>query len=151
LQLAKDFGWEDFQNPGGGCLLTDINFTKKLREFLEYNSLHVEDIDILKNGRHLRLPDGAKLVIGRDKDENQLLENAQNSKFIEVRVDKIPGPFGLLSYNASQKERELSARLILTFAKTTSDTYYGVHVGGEAIKSMPLAKRKDAHSYFAIQ
>lgn len=150
LQLAKDFGWEDFQNPGGGCLLTDINFTKKLREFLEHNSLHVEDIDILKNGRHLRLPNGAKLVVGRNKEENQLLENAKNSKFIEVRADEIPGPFGLLSHDANQEERELSARLILTFAKTIPNTQYSVHVGEETLKSIPLLERKDAHIYFVI-
>jgi len=150
LQLASDFGWEDFQSPGGGCLLTDINFTKKMREFIEHNELEVEDIDVLKNGRHLRLPNNSKLVIGRDKAENELLENAINEKYIRVRVDKIPGPFALLSCDANEDDKNLSARIVLTFAKTDPKLEYNVHVGNETVKAIPLAKREDAHKYFVI-
>jgi len=150
LQLAADFGWEDFQSPGGGCLLTDMNFTKKMREFIEHNDLEVEDIDVLKNGRHLRLPDGAKLVIGRDKDENELLEKAMNSKHIKVKLDEIPGPFALLSSNATQDDKNLSARIALTFTKTDKEAKYDVHVGDEIVKATSLPKREDAHKYFVI-
>jgi tRNA-specific 2-thiouridylase len=150
LQLASDFGWEDFQSPGGGCLLTDINFTKKMREFIEHNELEVEDIDVLKNGRHLRLPNKSKLVIGRDKAENELLQNAINEKYLRVRVDKIPGPFALLSKDADQEDKDLSARIVLTFTKTNPELEYNVHVGEETLKAMPLPKREDAHKYFVI-
>lgn len=147
LQLAQDFGWEDFQSPGGGCLLTDTNFTKKMREFLEYSPLQVEDIDVLKNGRHLRLPDGAKLVVGRDQAENSLLENVINDKYIRVKVDEVPGPFALLSADANKEDRNLSARLVLTFTKVTPDKKYSVCVGDETIKELPLSTRSDAHKY----
>jgi len=150
LQLAKDFGWEDFQSPGGGCLLTDANFTKKIREFIEHNELEVEDIDVLKNGRHLRLPDGAKLVIGRDKEENELLENAINDKYLRVRVDKLPAPFALLTKSATKEDRNLSAKIVLTFTKTNPNIEYSVHVGNETLSTNPLPKREDAHKYFVI-
>ncbi len=150
LQLAKDFGWEDFQSPGGGCLLTDINFTKKMREFIEHNDLEVEDIDVLKNGRHLRLPDGSKLVIGRDKEENELLENASNNKYLKVKADEIPGPFALLSNEATKSDKDLTARIILTFAKTNPELTYDVFIGDETINTVPLSKREDAHKYFVI-
>jgi len=150
LQLAEDFGWEDFQSPGGGCLLTDINFTKKMREFIEHNDLEVEDIDVLKNGRHLRLPNGSKLVIGRDKEENELLENAINDKYLKVKVDEIPGPFALLSNDANEDDKKLSARVVLTFTKTNPELEYDVFIGDKIIKATPLAKREDAHEYFVI-
>lgn len=150
LQLAEDFGWEDFQSPGGGCLLTDINFTKKMREFIEHNPLQVEDIDVLKNGRHLRLPNGSKLVIGRDKAENELLENAINDKYLKIKVTDIPGPFALISKDADTQDRNLSARVVLTFTKAQPSTEYIVHVGDEVITTNPLAKREDAHEYFVI-
>lgn len=150
LQLAIDYGWENFQSPGGGCLLTDPNFTKKMKEFLKYDSLHVEDIDILKNGRHLRLPDGAKLVIGRDQTENNFLEKAMNSKYIKIKADEIPGPFSLLLADASEEDKKLSARIVLTFTKTQVDKIYDVFVGDETFKAKPLAKREDAHKYFVI-
>ncbi|HIP30038.1 MAG TPA: ATP-binding protein [Sulfurospirillum arcachonense] len=150
LQLASDFGWEDFQSPGGGCLLTDINFTKKMREFIEHNDLQVEDIDVLKNGRHLRLPDGSKLVIGRDQAENELLENAINDKYLRIKVDEIPGPFALLSVEANENDINLSAQIVLTFTKTDPQNEYDVHVGDKIIKATPLPKREDAHKYFVI-
>ena len=150
LQMAEDFGWEDFQSPGGGCLLTDERFTKKMREFLEFGDLHVEDIDILKNGRHLRLPNGAKLVIGRDKDENEFLEKSINNKYFRVKAESIPGPYSLLSSEASDEDKKLSARLVLTFTKTTPSMEYDIHVGDEIIKATPLEKREDAHKYFVI-
>ena len=150
LQLAEDFGWEDFQNPGGGCLLTDINFTKKIREFISHNPLHVEDIDVLKNGRHLRLPNGSKLVIGRNKEENELLKNALNDKYLKIKVDEIPGPFALLSQNADEDDKNLSAQIVLTFTKTIPSTNYDVHLGDEIINATPFPKREDAHKYFVI-
>ncbi len=150
LQLASDFGWEDFQSPGGGCLLTDINFTKKIREFIEHNDLQVEDIDVLKNGRHLRLPNGSKLVIGRNQAENELLENAINDKYLRIKVDEIPGPFALLSAEANEDDINLSAQIVLTFTKTNPEMEYMVHIGNEIIKATPLPKREDAHKYFVI-
>ncbi len=150
LRLAKEFGWEDFQSPGGGCLLTDINFTKKMREFIEHNPLQVEDIDVLKNGRHLRLPNGSKLVIGRDKAENELLESATHDKYLRVQVDKIPGPFALLSCEADRQDRDLGAKLVLTFTKASRGVEHTVHVGDESVRATPLETREDAHGYFVI-
>jgi tRNA-specific 2-thiouridylase len=150
LQMAKDFGWEDFQSPGGGCLLTDPRFATKMREFLKHESLHVKDIDILKTGRHLRLPDGAKLVVGRDEKENNILEKAKHSKFLHVKADEIPGPFSLLSKDASKEDKELCAKIVLTFAKTSKEQTYDVQIGDESIKATPLERREEAHKYFVI-
>ncbi len=147
LKMAKEFGWEDFQSPGGGCLLTDERFTNKMREFLKYDDLKSEDIDILKNGRHLRLPNGSKLVIGRDKSENDFLEKAKSSKYIKVKALHIPGPYSLLSANANKEDIDLSAKLVLTFAKTEPSKTYEVEVGDKILKASPFKKRENAHVY----
>jgi hypothetical protein len=65
LELAKEIGLEDFESPGGGCLLTDENFSKKMFDFIKYDNFEVKDIPVMKFGRHFRLSDRAKLVIGR--------------------------------------------------------------------------------------
>lgn len=150
LKLAKEFGWEDFQSPGGGCLLTDPRFALKMKEFLNHDSLHVEDIDILKNGRHLRLPDGAKLVIGRNKEENEFLENAINDKFQKIKADEIPGPFSLLSKNASHADIQIAAKAILTFNKTSHEINYNVFVGENTVEASPFKTREEAHQFFVI-
>jgi len=52
LNLAKEWGFSEFESPGGGCLLTEEAMAKKIREHLKYDEFIVEDIDILKVGRH---------------------------------------------------------------------------------------------------
>jgi len=71
LALAKEIGLKDFEPPAGGCLLTEIEFSKRLRDFVKFDKLEVDDIDTLKFGRHFRLPNGAKLIVGRHKEDNQ--------------------------------------------------------------------------------
>lgn len=147
LALAKEFGWEDFQSPGGGCLLTDPRFTEKLKEFLKYEELSVPDIATLKVGRHLRLSGGAKLIIGRDQSENELLEKAENKKFISLKVYDISGPYALLSSEATSEDKHLAAKLILTFCKTIPTQIYTVRVGEESLEATPFATREEAHQY----
>ncbi len=62
LELVKEYDLKDYESPGGGCLLTDENFTKKMHDFVAHDTLEVRDIPVLKFGRHLRLDDGAKLA-----------------------------------------------------------------------------------------
>ena len=54
LRLAKEYGFEEYESPGGGCLLTESAFEKKIRDIMEHDKFTVEDIDLLKAGRHLR-------------------------------------------------------------------------------------------------
>lgn len=147
LALAKEFEWDDFQSPGGGCLLTDPRFTQKLKEFLEYEKLSVVDIATLKVGRHLRLSNGAKLIIGRDQSENELLEKAEHEKFVSLKAYNISGPYALLSYNATKEDKNLASRLVLTFCKTTPKEVYTVRVGEESIQATPFDTREEAHQY----
>ena len=83
LQLAKQIGLKDFEPPAGGCLLTEIQFCNKLKDFVKYDKLEVEDIDILKFGRHFRLSDGAKLIVGRNKEDNENLKATNSKKFLK--------------------------------------------------------------------
>jgi len=147
LRLAREFGWDDFQSPGGGCLLTDPRFSEKLKEFLQHDKLNISDIALLKAGRHLRLNGGAKLIIGRDKEENELLQNSQNEKFISLKAHDISGPYALLSCCANDEDKNLAAKLVLTFCKTNPEEVYTVRVGEENIQTSPFRTREEAHLY----
>ncbi len=75
LELAAELGLEDFPSPAGGCLLTDIGYSSRLYELMEYNP-HPDNnnIELLKFGRHYRAANGAKLVSSRNGDEGDILE-----------------------------------------------------------------------------
>jgi tRNA-specific 2-thiouridylase len=126
LALAKKIGLEDFESPGGGCLLTEIQFSNKLRDFVEHDKLDIEDIDTLKAGRHLRLPDGAKLIIGRDAQDNEKIKQTNSSKYYKARILDATGPLCLFQKNATQKDIQLATNLIITYGKTELDKKYKV-------------------------
>ncbi len=148
ISLAQKFGWEDYEKPGGGCLLTDKYFSQKMSDFIKYDKFEVEDIQLIKFGRHLRLPDGAKLVIGRDKEENEILENIKNSKMEFIKLKEIAGPLSLISKTATKEDRVLAVKIILTFTKANKNEEYDVIFEKETVKASPFENRSKAMEYY---
>ena len=70
IELAREFSIIDYPCPAGGCLLTDKNFAAKMRDAMARSDIKAHDIPILKIGRHLRLTDEFKLIVGRNEVEN---------------------------------------------------------------------------------
>jgi tRNA-specific 2-thiouridylase len=126
IELASKIGLEDFESPGGGCLLTEIQFSAKLRDFADHDNMEIEDIDTLKAGRHLRLPDGAKLIIGRNQEDNEKIKNTQSKKYFKAQIVDASGPLCLLQKDATQDDKDLAANLIITYGRTNLDQQYKV-------------------------
>ena len=147
LSLAKEFGWEDYESPGGGCLLTEAHFSSRIKEFIEHNSFEVEDIDLLKFGRHFRLPDGAKLVVGRDREDNEGLKGINSSKYRTITLP-IAGPYSLIDKNASKNDINLGAKIAITYAKSRVEESYNIEVDSEIVVTSPFTTKKEAQKYF---
>jgi tRNA-specific 2-thiouridylase len=147
IALAAEFGWEDYESPGGGCLLTDPAFSAKLREFVAHEELEVEDIDLLKYGRHFRLPMGAKLVVGRHQQDNEALQGIVNPDYHPI-VLPMPGPFSLLHREATPDEVTLALRIALTYAKSQADEQYEVVYKEQTYTLSPFATKAEAQRYF---
>ena len=148
MELAEQFELKDYESPGGGCLLTDENFARKMRDFIAYDTFEVRDIPVVKYGRQLRLPHGAKLVIGRHQEDNARLKEIINDKYIHIRTDGIPGPHSLLSRSADEADRDLAARLILTYCKTSPDAAYRLDFEGQSVTASPFESKKSFTRYF---
>jgi tRNA-specific 2-thiouridylase len=71
LALAEAYGVAGYSSPAGGCLLTDKNFAARLADAFAHGEYGGDDINLLKIGRHFRLPSGAKAVVGRNERENE--------------------------------------------------------------------------------
>ena len=148
FELAKKFGFDEYQTPGGGCLLTEEFFSKKLREFIEHKPLRVNDIDLLKIGRHFRLPNGAKLVLGRDERENDILEKMENSEYLSLCLDEnLMGPSGKISKEANREDKLLACQITLAFAKASKESTHVVKVGDEDLQVTPSLDKNEAKRY----
>lgn len=146
FEIAKEIGLTDYELPSGGCLLTQPQFGNKMKDFIKYDKMQTQDIDTLKVGRHFRLPDGAKLIIGRDEEDNGKIEKIINNKYQRaITIDAI-GPVSLLEKTASKEDRELAVSFIISYAKTLQDKEYEVDFGdmkmvGKKLESRDIIKQ----------
>lgn len=149
LELASQFGLEDFESPGGGCLLTLDSFAKKIRDFIEFDKdMQVNDAQLLKYGRHLRLPNGAKMIIGRNELENTLLKGLKTPKYEVIELGDLIGAYSLLSANADEKDLELALKIALTYTKHEANKSYELRFKDKSYKSIAFEDKKEINPFF---
>jgi len=96
MELAVKMGIEDYPSPAGGCKLTEPAFSKRLRDLFTQESFSLEEIELLKLGRHFRLSTNIKLVVGRNKEENEKIkEFFQEGDFL-FKAKNLKSPVSLL-------------------------------------------------------
>ena len=127
IELAKKFGLKNYESPAGGCLLTDRNFSNKLKEFIKHYKLDVDEIDILKVGRFLKV-NNSIMILSRNKDENPILKSYKGDKFYKMYPINIPGPIGLLTKDADNETKKLASKIVLTYTKANKGV---VGISGE--------------------
>ena len=147
LKMAADFGWDDYESPAGGCLLTEPVYSQKIREYLEFEEFSVESIDLLKYGRHFRLPDGSKLAVGRDAEDNKALRELNNSSYIGFSLPII-GPYSVIHKDASEAEKELAAKIAITYGKCQKGQKYSVEIAGKNYEVEPFETKAEIKQYF---
>ena len=98
LALAKQFGIADPPNAAGGCLLTDPAFSRRVKDLLDHSDElpSLNDIELLKVGRHFRITHDAKLVVGRNKDENEVIKALASESDIIIEAKDYVGPTCIL-------------------------------------------------------
>jgi len=116
LELAKKYGLEHFESPGGGCLLTDVNFSKRLKDFSKTLKLTPDEIDILKVGRHFNI-EGKKIIISRKAEENPVLKEYRGELFEKMFPKGFPGPVGLIQKDAPEKIKRLAADMMVSYTR----------------------------------
>jgi len=114
IALAEQFGITDYAQPSGGCCyLIDQTYSRRLRDFLSHEgseSLVQGHVQLLAVGRHLRLPSGQKIVVGRHERENEYLEILDIAG-TRMRATSCPGPTTLVPGLPASAEIELAARI----------------------------------------
>ena len=111
FDLAKELGINDYPCPSGGCLLTDPEFSRKLKDLIKHDEFNLREVQLLRLGRHFRLTQTAKLVVGRNEAENKrLLELARDGDYIFM-PRQITGPTTLGRGEFNEELLKLSCSL----------------------------------------
>jgi tRNA-specific 2-thiouridylase len=132
LRLAERYGIRGYSTPAGGCLLTDKNFSAKLHDLFEDKvAVDPDDIKLLTVGRHYRMDAGVKIVVGRNKSENDLLMSLASHGYHLFTPQGFSGPVALLNGDPTQDLKQTIGRLIITYSKQVSGRTYHIRYGNE--------------------
>lgn len=117
MELAERYGIHQYQQPAGGCLLTDPAFSVRLRELLDHEpQASSREARLLTLGRHFRLPSGAKVIIGRHAKDNERILSAGEQPDVLLDTTTIPGPAALLLASHTESDITLSAEICASYA-----------------------------------
>lgn len=118
IKLAEHYGIRDYPCPAGGCLLTDPGFAKRMKDLMLHKpDFSLNDVHLLKVGRHFRFSDGVKLIVGRNEEENQKIETFAHDGDILFRVSGFPGPLSLLRGKVNEGDIERAAAVTAHYSK----------------------------------
>lgn len=120
MALAEKLGIEDYPTPAGGCcFLTDKNYAKKYRDYIKHKGgqkLNMEDLMLLKVGRHLRLTHDFKIIVGRDEGENEYLSRQTRLASSTLFARDFVGPTTLTIGPTSDSNLRLAAEITASYA-----------------------------------
>ncbi|HPY95681.1 MAG TPA: hypothetical protein PL063_00555 [Candidatus Cloacimonadota bacterium] len=117
IQMAEELGVKEYPNAGGGCLLTDNGYTKRLKDLLKYEMMNSFFVKFLAFGRHFRIDQDTKLIITRIKSESDIITPKLEDNELVLKCKNVPGPLGIIQ---SRKEItldtiQLSASILLKY------------------------------------
>lgn len=144
MALAKQFGFEDYASPAGGCcFLTDESYSRKLVDLWQARGAReyeMDDIMLLKVGRHIRPAPNFKLIVSREEGENNFL-SGYKKQFIHLFTTSHPGPLVLLDGVPSDADVELAARIAARYSKGRSNdsVTVEVHFPSGEVRSLEVA------------
>lgn len=144
ISLAKEKGINDYPCPAGGCRLTDPNYAKRLKEAFEHEEDSINEIILLRYGRHFRLPSGAKVIVGRNEGENKVLSSiAAHGNILLLETKDYAGPITLLYNYTDVEDIRAAANLCLTYSDYEGKKAVKVEIGDNSkILAMPLSTKK---------
>ncbi len=122
LKLAHEFGFENPPNAGGGCLLTDPKFAIRAKDLFSHTETPTtNDIDLLKIGRHFRFDAKTKLIVGRNKDENEMLKALALDGDVLLETKDHMGPVSLLRGEDSSSSMKLASDITFRYSDAPKD------------------------------
>lgn len=144
IALAKKFGFEDFAQPAGGCcFLTDEKYSVKLTDLWKSRgekTYEIDDIMLLKVGRHIRPAKHFKIIIAREEGEAKYLQGYKK-QYDSLKTTSHSGPLALIDGNLTADELEQAARIVARYSKgrTEAEVELNFQTKSGEVTSMKVA------------
>jgi len=118
IQLADVFQIKDYPCSAGGCLLTDPEFAHRMRDLINTCDANVNDVNLLKVGRHFRFDSETKVIVGRNEDDNAKIDTLSREGDVLLNLVDMPGPLTLMRGEITDEKIQTAARLTARYGKS---------------------------------
>ena len=157
IALAKSLGIDDYAQPAGGCcFLTDAAYSKKLADLWQWRGdrdYDLDDIMLLKVGRHIRPRPHFKIIISREEGETNFLHGYRN-QFLHLKTTSHAGPLALLDgQNIDSDDIRFAAAIVARYSKGRNAEQVELeaqHLDGhqELIKVKPISPEQIPEEWY---
>ncbi len=140
MDLAKEFGLEEYPAPAGGCLLTDPLYSQALKKLLKArDSVDYYDIQLLRAGRQFWAESNAWIVVGRNRTDNEIIRNLRKPGDVLLQVPNVGSPLALVRDPRSSEDIRLAGALCARYTRRHGEARVMVETeSGETLEVTPL-------------
>ena len=149
--LAEKYGITEYPSPAGGCLLTDKGYSNRLGDLFQHQEDAPErDLELLKHGRHFRLDHHTKIVVGRTRADNDLIQHCIDpAEDTILKTIGFPGPLVVIPRGGAQGSVPLAAAICAGYTKAPADQPVKVKVaspeGESTVEILPVKPGSVSH------
>jgi hypothetical protein len=156
MALAKQYSFTDYAQPAGGCcFLTDEAYSKKLVDLWQARGdrdYELDDVMLLKVGRHIRPKPHFKLIVAREDGEARFM-SGYKSEFISMNCASHRGPLVLIDGKTTEDDLLLAGQITARYGQGRDAEIVEVTIrtqnGDERnIKVKPLAADQIPEEWF---
>jgi tRNA U34 2-thiouridine synthase MnmA/TrmU len=152
LQMAKEYGIENPPNAGGGCLLTEPQFGVKAKDLFSHTeNPTINDIDLLKIGRHFRLDEQTKFIVGRNKDENEMIKAIALPGDILLEAKDFVGPVSILRGSNAKEHLKFASSVTLRYSDAPNNEQAIVSIKDNNLVEEIASKSAEEESYIQFR
>ena len=152
LDMAKKYGIENPPNAGGGCLLTEPHFGIKAKDLFSHTkNPTINDIDLLKIGRHFRLDEETKFIVGRNKDENEMIKAIALPGDILLEAKDFVGPVSILRGSNAKQHLKFASSITLRYSDAPNNEQAIVSIKNNDLVEEIASKSAEEESYIQFR
>ena len=152
LDMAKKYGIENPPNAGGGCLLTEPHFGIKAKDLFSHTkNPTINDIDLLKIGRHFRLDEETKFIVGRNKDENEMIKAISLPGDILLEAKDFVGPVSILRGSNAKQHLKFASSITLRYSDAPNNEQAIVSIRDNDLVEEIASKSAEEDSYIQFR
>jgi tRNA-uridine 2-sulfurtransferase len=144
MALARHLNITEYPAPAGGCLLTEKDFSNRLRDLLSSKpDPETREFELLKIGRHFRVAPHCKLIVGRNKGENDAIERLAGKEDLILATVSVPGPTVLVSGQSPEDVLPLAAAVAAAYSDAQGQVEIQLRVGNGSFERRMVVGVRD--------